>query len=181
LWPVNLSDGFRWTGGALANDHDGRETSDWKRGTLAGRLHRGAAVAGQRLEADPDYYDAKVAGWWTCWGGMLGDVETRIGASVPVMPGNTTAWWYARLPLTGRIAGRGVQRRNVLPHVVGQTPAGREPGRTAAPEATRAPRAADRSDIYEWFGALRGRQHRARGERATPPSGRLSSAWLPKA
>lgn len=64
-----------------------------------------------RLMADPDYYDAQIAGWWlwgiACWigGGWCGE-----GSSGP--------WGIASddgIPILGHNAGQGVQRR--LPHL----------------------------------------------------------------
>ena len=106
----------------------------------------------QRLEADPDYYDAKVAGWW-CWGlcNWIGsgwcsgkgpwvhDGEKLVdGRQLPHL-GDAGRGVNRKLPHLGD-AGRGVNRQ--LPHLsAGQ-------GRSAY--------------IYEWFAAL---MDRTRGVR----------------
>jgi site-specific DNA-adenine methylase len=107
----------------------------------------------QRLEADPDYYDAKVAGWW-CWGACnwIGsgwcsgtgpwqhDGEKLVDARKLPHLGNAGRGVNRQLPHLGN-AGRGVNRQ--LPHLgnAGQ-------GRSAY--------------IYEWFAAL---MDRTRGVR----------------
>jgi len=116
-------------------------------------LVRNAPGLLQRLEADPDYYDAKVAGWW-CWGACnwIGsgwcsgtgpwqhDGEKLVDARKLPHLGNAGQGVNRQLPHLGN-AGRGVNRQ--LPHLGN---AGR--GRTHY--------------IYEWFGAL---QDRTRGVR----------------
>ena len=115
-------------------------------------LVRNASGLLQRLEADPDYYDAKVAGWW-CWGACnwIGDGwchgtgpwqhdgEKLVDArKLPHLSAGHGV--NRKLPHLGD-AGHGVNRK--LPHLS----AGRQ-GRTQY--------------IYEWFGAL---QDRTRGVR----------------
>jgi len=107
-------------------------------------LVRNAQGLLQRLEADPDYYDAKIAGWW-CWGACnwigsgwcsgtgpwVHDGEKLVdGRQLPHL-GDAGRGVNRKLPHLGN-AGRGVNRQ--LPHLS----AGR--GRSAY--------------IYEWFGAL---------------------------
>ena len=130
-------------------------------------LVRNAPGLLQRLEADPDYYDAKVAGWW-CWGACnwigsgwcsgtgpwvhdgdklvdnrqlphLGDAGRGVNRKLPHL-GNAGQGVNRQLPHLGN-AGRGVNRQ--LPHLGN---AGR--GRSAY--------------IYEWFSAL---MDRTRGVR----------------
>ncbi len=107
----------------------------------------------QRLEADPDYYDAKAAGWW-CWGACnwigsgwcsgtgpwVHDGEKIVDARKLPHLGDAGRGVNRKLPHLGN-AGRGVNRK--LPHL---GDAGR--GRTHY--------------IYEWFGAL---MDRTRGVR----------------
>lgn len=116
-------------------------------------LVRNAPGLLQRLDADPDYYDAKVAGWW-CWGACnwIGsgwcsgtgpwqhDGEKLVDArQLPHLSAGQGV--NRKLPHLGD-AGRGVNRQ--LPHLS----AGR--GRSAY--------------IHEWFGAL---MDRTRGVRVT--------------
>ena len=83
---------------------------------------RGALT--ERLHADPDYFDAKVAGWW-CWGACnwigtgwcSGDGPWQVdGDTVSKLPhvGNAGRGVNRKLPHVGD-AGRGVNRQ--LPHV----------------------------------------------------------------
>ena len=62
----------------------------------------------ERLRADPDYYDAKSAGWWvwfaSCWIGPLPSIVGRNGAGSP-----ETGVYENRLHLGD--AGRGVARQ----------------------------------------------------------------------
>ena len=102
-------------------------------------LVRNAPGLLQRLEADPDYYDAKVAGWW-CWGACNWIGSGWCSGTGPWQHDGEKLVDARQLPHLGD-AGRGVNRQ--LPHLgnAGQ-------GRTHY--------------IYEWFGAL---QDRTRGVR----------------
>ncbi len=115
-------------------------------------LVRNAPGLLQRLEADPDYYDAKVAGWW-CWGACnwIGsgwcsgtgpwqhDGEKLVDARKLPHLGDAGQGVNRKLPHLGN-AGMGVNRQ--LPHLsAGQ-------GRSAY--------------IYEWFGALMDRMRGVR-------------------
>ena len=72
----------------------------------------------ERLRADPDYYDAKSAGWWvwfvSCWIGSLPSIPqlTPDGATVYGQGGGPDGV-YERLPHLG--AGKGVARQR--PHL----------------------------------------------------------------
>ena len=102
-------------------------------------LVRNAPGLLQRLEADPDYYDAKVAGWW-CWGACNWIGSGWCSGTGPWQHDGEKLVDARKLPHLGD-AGQGVNRK--LPHLgnAGQ-------GRTHY--------------IYEWFGAL---QDRTRGVR----------------
>jgi len=102
-------------------------------------LVRNAPGLLQRLEADPDYYDAKVAGWW-CWGACNWIGSGWCSGTGPWQHDGEKLVDARQLPHLGN-AGKGVNRQ--LPHLgnAGQ-------GRTHY--------------IYEWFGAL---QDRTRGVR----------------
>ena len=109
-------------------------------------LVRQASGLLERLHADPDYYDAKIAGWW-CWGSCnwigsgwcsgtgpwVHDGEKLVdGRQLPHL-GNAGQGVNRKLPHLG--GGRGVNRK--LPHLGGGK------GRTAY--------------ICEWFAALQDR------------------------
>lgn len=102
-------------------------------------LVRNAPGLLQRLEADPDYYDAKVAGWW-CWGACNWIGSGWCSGTGPWQHDGEKLVDARKLPHLGD-AGRGVNRQ--LPHLgdAGQ-------GRSAF--------------IYEWFAAL---MDRTRGVR----------------
>ena len=78
-----------------------------------GWLVRAAKGLRQRLEADPDYYDVRMAGWW-CWGACnwIGDGWCR-GDGLWVSDGEQVMN-IRKLPHLGE-AGKGVNRR--LPHL----------------------------------------------------------------
>jgi hypothetical protein len=72
----------------------------------------------ERLRSDPDYYDAKSAGWWvwfaSCWiGGLPSIPETGEDGQTVYGQGGGPDGVYERLPHAGD-AGRGVHRK--LPH-----------------------------------------------------------------
>ena len=92
-------------------------------------LVRHASGLLDRLHADPDYYDAKVAGWW-CWGLCNWIGSGWCSGTGPWVHDGEKLVDGRKLPHLS--AGRGVNRK--LPHLsAGQ-------GRSAY--------------IYEWFGAL---------------------------
>lgn len=93
----------------------------------------------ERLHADPDYYDAKIAGWW-CWGACNWIGSGWCSGTGPWVHDGEKLVDGRKLPHLGN-AGRGVNRK--LPHLgdAGQ-------GRSAY--------------IYEWFAAL---MDRTRGVR----------------
>ena len=73
----------------------------------------------ERLRADPDYYDAKSAGWWvwfaSCWiGGLPAIPETTPDGATVYGQGGGPDGVYERLPHLGD-AGKGVARQ--LPHL----------------------------------------------------------------
>ena len=72
----------------------------------------------EQLRSDPDYYDAKSAGWWvwfaSCWiGGLPAIPETTPDGATVYGQGGGPDGVYERLPHAGD-AGRGVPRQ--LPH-----------------------------------------------------------------
>ena len=73
----------------------------------------------ERLRSDPDYYDAKSAGWWvwfaSCWiGGLPAIPETTPDGATVYGQGGGPDGVYERLPHLGD-AGKGVARQ--LPHL----------------------------------------------------------------
>ena len=95
-----------------------------------------------KLSDDPDYYDAKVAGWWV-WG-----VSNWIGGGFCAgKPGD-------QRPFIGLNGGMGVQaRRGALPVVHDKRPYVRDAGggRGVQAQCSRA------ADLTEWFGKLAAR------------------------
>ena len=76
----------------------------------------------ERMAVDPDYYDAKIAGWWvwgiSCWIGAgwcaaAGRADVSPARQLPHL-GNAGRGVHRKLPHLGN-AGRGVHRR--LPHL----------------------------------------------------------------
>ena len=76
-------------------------------------LVRNAPGLLQRLEADPDYYDAKVAGWW-CWGACNWIGSGWCSGTGPWQHDGEKLVDARKLPHLGD-AGRGVNRK--LPHL----------------------------------------------------------------
>lgn len=112
---VNDLDGFvsnAWR--AIAADPDGVAiAADWpiSENDLHARhiwLRSQRATLSARLEADPDYFDAKIAGWWL-WG-----MASWIGSGFCGDSG-TGPWVVEDGMLVDRNAGRGIARK--LPHL----------------------------------------------------------------
>lgn len=101
-------------------------------------LVREASGLLDRLHADPDYFDAKIAGWW-CWGACNWIGSGWCSGTGPWVHDGEKLVDGRKLPHLGD-AGRGVNRQ--LPHLsAGQ----------------------GRSDyIYEWFSALQDRTRNVR-------------------
>jgi hypothetical protein len=120
----------------------------------------------ERLHADPDYYDAKVAGWW-CWGACnwigsgwcsgngpwVHDGEKLVDARQLPQMGNAGRGVNRQLPHLGN-AGRGVNRQ--LPHLSAGQGVNRQLPHLSAGRLART------QYIHEWFGAL---MHRMRDVR----------------
>ena len=171
---INDADGFVanfWR--AVATDAEAVvEHTDWpcNEADLFARhswLVRQAPGLLERLHADPDYYDAKAAGWW-CWGSCnwigsgwcsgtgpwVHDGEKLVdGRKLPHL-GDAGRGVNRQLPHLGD-AGRGVNRK--LPHL---GDAGQGVNRQL-PHLGNAGRGRTHY-IYEWFAAL---QERMRGVR----------------
>ena len=141
---MNDADGFVanfWR--AVSHDADAAaESTDWpcNEADLFARhswLVRQAPGLLELLHADPDYYDAKIAGWW-CWGSCNWIGSGWCSGTGPWVHDGEKLVDGRQLPHLS--AGRGVNRQ--LPHLsAGQ-------GRTAY--------------IYEWFGALQERTRNVR-------------------
>ena len=108
-------------------------------------LVRNAQGLLQRLEADPDYYDAKIAGWW-CWGACNWIGSGWCSGTGPWVHDGEKLVDGRKLPHLGD-AGRGVNRQ--LPHM---GDAGRGVNRQL-PHLGNAGQGRS-AYIYEWFGAL---------------------------
>lgn len=115
-------------------------------------LVRNASGLLQRLEADPDYYDAKVAGWW-CWGACNWIGGGWCHGTGPWQHDGEKLVDARKLPHLGD-AGQGVNRR--LPHLSPGQGVNRQLPHLSAGRQGRT------QYIYEWFGAL---QDRTRGVR----------------
>ncbi len=130
-------------------------------------LVRNASGLLERLHADPEYYDAKVAGWW-CWGACnwigsgwcsgdgpwIHDGERLVDRRKLPHLGNAGQGVNRQLPHLGN-AGQGVNRQ--LPHLGN---AGRGVNRKL-PHLGNAGQG--RSEyIYEWFAALMDRMRNVR-------------------
>jgi len=106
-------------------------------------LVRNAQGLLQRLEADPDYYDAKVAGWW-CWGACNWIGSGWCSGTGPWQHDGEKLVDARKLPHLGD-AGRGVNRQ--LPHLSAGQGVNRKLPHLSAGQGRSA-------YIYEWFGAL---------------------------
>jgi hypothetical protein len=115
-------------------------------------LVRNASGLLQRLEADPDYYDAKVAGWW-CWGACNWIGDGWCHGTGPWQHDGEKLVDARKLPHLGD-AGQGVNRK--LPHLSAGVGVNRQLPHLSAGRQGRT------QYIYEWFGAL---QDRTRGVR----------------
>ncbi|MEY2854605.1 MAG: hypothetical protein RL030_1737 [Pseudomonadota bacterium] len=116
-------------------------------------LVRHAAGLLDRLQADPDYFDAKVAGWW-CWGACNWIGSGWCSGTGPWVHDGEKLVDGRQLPHLGD-AGRGVNRQ--LPHLSAGQGVNRQLPHLSAGQG--------RTDyIYEWFGAL---QDRTRNVRVT--------------
>jgi site-specific DNA-adenine methylase len=114
-------------------------------------LVRNASGLLERLHADPEYYDAKVAGWW-CWGACNWIGSGWCSGDGPWIHDGERLVDRRQLPHLS--AGRGVNRQ--LPHLS----AGRGVNRQL-PHLGNAGRG--RSEyIYEWFTALMDRMRNVR-------------------
>jgi hypothetical protein len=114
-------------------------------------LVRNASGLLQRLEADPDYYDAKVAGWW-CWGACNWIGDGWCHGTGPWQHDGEKLVDARKLPHLS--AGQGVNRK--LPHLSAGVGVNRQLPHLSAGRQGRT------QYIYEWFGAL---QDRTRGVR----------------
>jgi len=114
-------------------------------------LVRNASGLLQRLEADPDYYDAKVAGWW-CWGACNWIGDGWCHGTGPWQHDGEKLVDARKLPHLS--SGQGVNRK--LPHLSAGVGVNRQLPHLSAGRQGRT------QYIYEWFGAL---QDRTRGVR----------------
>lgn len=116
---INDADGFVanfWR--AVAHDAEAvAETVDWPTNEvdLFARhswLVRHAAGLTERLHGDPDYYDAKIAGWW-CWGSCNWIGSGWCSGNGPWIHDGNTLVDARQLPHLGN-AGQGVNRKQFI-------------------------------------------------------------------
>ena len=116
---INDFDGFVanfWR--AIANDPEAvAHAADWpcNETDLFARhswLVRQTAKLTDRLNADPDFYDAKIAGWW-CWGACNWIGSGWCSGTGPWVFDGDNIVDNRQLPHLGD-AGRGINRRNPL-------------------------------------------------------------------
>jgi site-specific DNA-adenine methylase len=146
-------------------------------------LVRQTSTLTQSLHADPEWFDAKIAGWW-CWGACnwigsgwcsgtgpwvhdgerivdsrqlphLGNAGQGINRKLPHL-GNAGQGINRKLPHLGN-AGRGINRQ--LPHLgnAGRGIKRKLPHLSAGRGINRATDGSRREYIFEWFGRLHGR------------------------
>ena len=162
---INDADGFVanfWR--AVSHDAEAvAEACDWptNENDLLARhswLVRQSAGLTDRLHADPDFYDARIAGWW-CWGacnwigsGWCSGEGPWIHDGERIVLGNAGRGVNRKLPHLGN-AGRGVNRK--LPHLgdAGRGVNRKLPHLSAGQGAS----AARSAYIHEWFGMLQSR------------------------
>ncbi|MFZ3141132.1 DNA adenine methylase [Polaromonas sp.] len=117
---INDSDGFVanfWR--AIAHDPDAvAHAADWpcNEVDLFARhswLVRQSADLTERLHADPDYYDSKIAGWW-CWGACNWIGSGWCSGTGPWVHDGNRIINSRQLPHLGN-SGRGINRQ--LPHL----------------------------------------------------------------
>lgn len=122
LETINDADGFVanfWR--AVANDPAGvAHAADWPVNEIDlfarhSWLVRQQPGLGQRLEAEPDYYDSKIAGWW-CWGacawigsGWCSGTGPWVHDGEKIVKGNAGQGINRQLPHLGD-AGKGINR-----------------------------------------------------------------------
>ena len=124
----------------LVNETDLFARHSWLVRTQIGTL-------ADKLNADPDFYDAKVAGWW-CWGlcnwigsGWCSGKGPWVHDGVSIVRGNAGRGINRKLPHLSD-AGQGINRQ--LPHLGGR-------GINRVTTLTRS------EFIHEWFSALHDR------------------------
>lgn len=119
-------------------------------------LVRNAPMLVESMNGDPDFYDAKIAGWW-CWGSCNWIGSGWCSGSGPWIHDGETLVDSRQLPHLGN-AGKGVNRK--LPHL---GDAGRGVNRQLPHlSAGQGASAARSAYIHEWFEALRARTRNVR-------------------
>jgi hypothetical protein len=127
-------------------------------------LVRNATGLLQRLEADPEYYDAKIAGWW-CWGACNWIGSGWCSGTGPWVHDGDKLVYARQLPHLG--AGRGVNRQ--LPHLGAGRGVNRQLPHLGAGRGVnrQLPHLGNAGQgrtayIYAWFGALQDRMRDVR-------------------
>jgi hypothetical protein len=107
-------------------------------------LVREAAELRGKLHGDPDYFDAKIAGWW-CWGACNWIGSGWCGGDGPWVHDGTTIVDSRQLPHLGD-AGQGINRK--LPHLSAGQGINRKLPHLSAGQGARS------EYISEWMGRL---------------------------
>lgn len=105
----------------------------------------------ERLHADPDFYDPKIAGWW-CWGACNWIGSGWCSGNGPWIHDGERIVDRRQLPHLSE--GRGVNRK--LPHLAEGRGVNRKVPNLGNIQQARA------AHIHEWFGALMDRMRRVR-------------------
>jgi len=168
---INDADGFVanfWR--AISHDSDAvAKFTDWPTNEvdLFARhswLVRNSTGLLESLHSDPDYYDAKIAGWW-CWGACNWIGSGWCSGTGPWVHDGDKLVDVRKLPHLS--AGRGINRQ--LPHLSAGRGINRQLPHLSAGQGInrKLPHLGDagrgRTDyIYEWFDALHGRMRNVR-------------------
>ena len=107
----------------------------------------------ERLQADPDYYDAKIAGWW-CWGACNWIGSGWCSGNGPWVHDGEKLVDSRQLPHLGD-AGRGINRQ--LPHLSAGQGINRQ-----LPHLGNAGQGGRSEYIHEWFQLLQARMRDVR-------------------
>ena len=105
----------------------------------------------ERLHADPDYFDARIAGWW-CWGACNWIGSGWCSGTGPWVHNGDALVNARKLPHLGN-AGQGVNRK--LPHLSAGRGVNRQLPHLSAGQGRSA-------YIHEWFGLLQARMRDVR-------------------
>lgn len=138
------------------------------------------------LMADPDFFDARAAGWWV-WGVCAwvgGDWCTGIGPftgtdEVSISQGGSAPGVYRKVPMiSGGHGGKGIHRPRDVSGVVESVNGGRIPDLTGSIEGTLAADFAVLANRLRRVRIACGNWDRVLGNAATPPKGHVTGVLL---